>query len=185
MKCFLKHLKPIAYLLTALILLQSCVVYKSKPITLKQATEIHDRIIKIKTVDGKKHKFRWIEENEGNVLSIKQTKKTSVEISDIKKIKVSDPKLLGMTLDSTRTYIGMMTIKTKLKEYDFIKIEVFKDKILGTAITSKDTTTVIIPKNQIMKIESQNKAKSTLGNVFISIGVIFVCLIFTSMDIGY
>ena len=75
MKCLFKHLKPIACLFALLMLSQSCVVYKSKLSSLEETSHFKNKsnsgknFVKITTKDGTKQKFKWVEENDGNVVS--------------------------------------------------------------------------------------------------------------------
>ena len=64
MKAFKKRLKPIAFLLTALLLLQSCVVYHKAPTTLERASRQRTRT-KINDRDGTTHKYAYITYEEG------------------------------------------------------------------------------------------------------------------------
>ena len=67
MKCLFKHLKPIACLFALLMLSQSCVVYKSEPISVEEASGYKNTKMKIVTKDGNEYKLKWIEEKDGNV----------------------------------------------------------------------------------------------------------------------
>ena len=70
---FLKYFKGIGYFLAMLILFQSCVVYNKTSSTIEEATSDEEMPIKITTKDGQKHKFRWIEERDGNIVGIKNS----------------------------------------------------------------------------------------------------------------
>lgn len=153
-------------------MMQSCMVYKKQPVSIEQASKINDRIIKIKTVDGAKHKFRWIDENEDNVVSIKKTKKTLIDIKKIRRIQITDPERKEVSLDSALNHNGEITIETAYEDYDFIKIKKIDNRLLGTSMTGKDTLKVVIPKNEIAILKVQNKGLSNTGNIFIGVGVI-------------
>ena len=95
----MKYLKLIGFFFASLILFQGCIaVYKSKPISVEEASGYENTKMKIVTKDGNKYKLKWIEEKDGNVVSIKNTKRgVSVSIRDIKHIK---------TVDHEPTYIS-------------------------------------------------------------------------------
>lgn len=112
--------------------------------------------MKIITNDGDKYKLKWIEEKDSTVVSIKNTKRVFVDKSKITQI-VPD----GVTLESASENNEAVQIKTKSKTYDFIKIEVQEDQIIGfRKVGKKDTTTVVIPIDQIEKIKLHAKGGS-------------------------
>ena len=69
MKALKKGLKPIALLLTALMLFQSCVVYHKTPTTIQQASQEQIRTKIIKT-NGEKSKYKYITYEEGQFLGV-------------------------------------------------------------------------------------------------------------------
>lgn len=173
MKHLLKRLKPIAYLFALLVLLQSCVAYKIKPFSVEKVSSYSDRRIKIITNDGDKYKLRWIEEKDGTVVSIKNTKRVFVDKSKITQI-IPD----GVTLEYISKNNVAVQIKTKRRNYDFIKIEVQEDQIKGfTRVSMKDTTTVVIPIDQIEKIKLQAKGISSAINA-VSVAVLTAGAVF-------
>ena len=176
MKCFLKHLKPIAYLFALLVLLQSCVVYEKTSSSVKEASQYNDRRMKIKTIDGNKYKLNWIEEKDGNVVSIKNTKRAFVDKSKITQI-LPD----GVTLEFVLKHDVAVQIKTKKYTYDFIKIKEQDDLVKGFIKVSGDTTTVVIPIDQIEKIKLENKEMSKTGDTLIAVGAILG----TVVTVGY
>ena len=68
-----------------LILFQSCVIYKKKPSAIEEATSKENTFIKIITKEGNKYKFRWVEEKDGNVYSITNTKRILIKKSKLGK----------------------------------------------------------------------------------------------------
>ena len=110
MKTLKTYLKPISYLLTFLILLQGCVIYKKNPSTIDEAVKANTNV-RIETKDDKTIKFKRIEfENEqyfgiNNALKfynetgmsglVKRKKKmeiikTLIELNDVQEIKIKD-----------------------------------------------------------------------------------------------
>ena len=69
MKTLKNGLKPIALLLTALMLFQSCVVYHKTPTTIQQASQEQIRTKIIKT-NGEKSKYKYITYEEGQFLGV-------------------------------------------------------------------------------------------------------------------
>ena len=63
-------LKTLAYFLTALMLLQSCTVYRSTPVNVEQAAEQQLKA-KVRTTDDKTFKFDYIAEENGSFYGIK------------------------------------------------------------------------------------------------------------------
>ena len=147
---FLKYFKGIAYFLTMLILFQSCVIYKKKPSTIEEATSKENTFIKIITKEGDKYKLRWIEEKDGNVYSITNTKRIFIK----------------------KSKLGKSNFKHKL-----INIENQGDYIRGLKMTNKDTTTVLIPIEQIEEIKLINKGVSRVLPITLSFFIIIGGLI--------
>ena len=147
---FLKRFKGMAYFLIMLILFQSCTVYKKRPSTIEEASYKKNTYIKILTKDGHEHKFRWIEEKDGNVYSITNTKRVFIK----------------------KSKLGKSNFKHKL-----INIENQGDYIRGLKMTNKDTTTVLIPIEQIEEIKLINKGVSRVLPITLSFFIIIGGLI--------
>jgi len=135
---FLKHFKGIAYFLVMLILFQSCVIYKSKPSTVEQASLRKNTHIKIFTKGGYKHKLRWIEEKHGNVFSITNTK---------------------------RVFLKKSKLSVNQYKYKLMDIEDKGDYIKGIKLTGKDTTTIVIPVDEIEVIKITSRGASIPINI--------------------
>jgi len=88
---FLKHFKDIAYFLAMLTLFQSCIVYNKNTSTIEEASSEKDMPIKIITKDGYEYELMWIEEKNGNVVSIKNSKREFINKSKIIQIVKYDP----------------------------------------------------------------------------------------------
>lgn len=148
MKTIAYQIEEISWLLVIIILCQSCSLYKKKPSTIEEATAKKNTRIKLTTKDGQEYKFRWIEKEDGYVYSILNTKR----------IYVKKKKLFA----------------TPTVQYRFIESWDEGEYIRGITMTGKDTSTVIIPIDQIeeIKLISQNK---TIG---LPIGI-FIFLLFT------
>ena len=144
-------------------------VYNKAPTSIEKASQYNNHEMKIKTYDGDKYKLYWIEEEDGNVVSIKNTERASVDKSNITRI-LPD----GVTLEFALKHNVAIQIKTKTRKYDFIVIEEQDDRIKGlTKVkTGGDTLSVIIPIQQIEKIQLQDKDKSKTGSILIAVGAV-------------
>ena len=178
----MKYLKLIGFFFASLIFLQGCIViYKSEPISVEEASGYENTKMKIATKGGNNYKLKWIEEKNGNVVSIKNTEKVSVSISDIKQIKTDNYEPTHISLDSACNHNGIVeVISVNIEGYinseKLIKIKRDGDRIIGNKITKKDTVTVVIPISQIGEIKVQNKATSAVANVAMGIGITITSL---------
>ena len=136
MKYFLKHIKGIAYFLVMLILLQSCVIYNNS--TVEQASSRKNTHIKIFTKGGDKHKLKWIEEKDGNVVSITNSK---------------------------RVFLKKSKLSTNQYEYELFDVENRGDYIRGLKLKGKDTTTIVIPVDEIEVIKITDRDASIPINI--------------------
>jgi len=176
MKYLRKHLKSLTYLLTSVFLAQSCVVYNPTSVSNELASRSNDRAIRINTTNGDTYKLNWLEEKGENLVSIKNTERLFLIPEKILFIKVLEPNPSFIAVDSVFTYTGNAVIAVKegrnsISHYDLIKIEKTGDHIQGLTMVNSDTSTIVIPKNQVEKIEVQDKTASTVGNIAIGIGV--------------
>lgn len=181
MKYLSKYLKSIAFLFAALILLQSCIVYERTQYPIEEAAKYNDRAIKIITLNGDTFKLNWVEERGVNLVSIMNTKRIFLDPENILQIKALDPEPFFIAVDSTINYRGDVVItikddKGKIKDYNFIEIEAREDLIQGLSMTVGDTSTIVIPKNTIQKIQMEDKIGSTAGNAAIGLGVVLALI---------
>jgi len=171
---FLKHIKGIAYLLAMLILFQSCIAYRSKTSSINEATEIDKRHIKITTKKGEKYKLRWIEEKDGNIVSIKNTKRKYIDKKNIDKVLIYNPTPIVVPIEKAQNHRGTVLLRTNkfndihpyvIDSYNhsFLKIGDAGDFVKGYKMTGKDTLTVTIPISEIKNI----KVASIAGNITI------------------
>lgn len=173
---FIKHFKGIAYFLAMLVLFQSCVIYKKTHSTIGEAST-EDIPIKITTKDGCKYKLRWIEEMDGNIVSIKNAERAYLDKKEIVQIVKHDPEPHIISLESSLNQNGVLQILTKdkkgnYKSHEFIRIRGNDEIITGYKMISKDTLTVIIPIDQIEKIQLKDKGKSSGRTAGLIIGAI-------------
>ena len=174
---FIKNFKGAAYFLAMLVLFQSCVAYKKTPSTIEKAFSEKDMPIKIITKDGNEYKLYWIEEKDGNIVSIKNVKTEYFDKDQILQIVQYDPKPLVISKESSLNDIGLVQILTKdkkdrYKSDKFIKISEQDDIITGYKMTGKDTMTVVIPINQVEKIQLQDKETSSAMTAILIVGVV-------------
>jgi hypothetical protein len=111
MKAIKKRLKPIALLLTALLLFQSCIVYHKTPITLEKASQ-EQRRTKIKTADNKTYKFKYITHENGVFYGINQSHGKPVKTSLYNEgvTGVYDINDAASTLTTVSTIIGVPVV---------------------------------------------------------------------------
>ena len=105
MKTIKAHLKAVACLLTLLILLQGCTVYKKSNITLEDAYKSEIQV-KVKTNDNKTLKYKRIEFEDGKYYGVNEpyyrsnypehkkveSIKTHIKLENIEYIKIKDEK---------------------------------------------------------------------------------------------
>ena len=168
MICFLRHFKGVAYFLVMLTLFQSCVAYNKGPSTIEETTKYNNKRIKIITLDKRSQILKWIEEKDGNIVGIKETKKIAIDTVKIKQIR-ADKNIVS--LEAALNHSGIIQIETKKKTYNFLSIELEDNLIRGIKMTGKDTLAVVIPKNQIKKIKVKDEGASAIGNLLILIGI--------------
>lgn len=176
MTCIIKHLRFITFLLPLLGLLQSCVVYHKESVSLNETADYEDRKLKIYLEDGSIYKVDSIVVKGEIVECFKKTKQVVIDTSSISRITIIDATQWDVNLISALNHDGITRIEANDYTYDFVKIEEFEDKIIGHTDGKQYMMTNVIPKNQIVKIKSQNKYTSKVGNVFIGIGA-FVAVI--------
>ena len=175
MEHFLKHLKPIAYLLASLILFQSCIVYKSKPASIEEASKYNYRRIKVKTFENGNYKLRWINEEPDFISSVYNTRRVLIDTSRLINIKIYNPEPQEIQLNEALNHEGMIRFKTKDYSYKFFNVEERGEKIYGYWIINSniDTSTVNIPKENIEAIKLDSKGASAVG----TLGVVLVPLL--------
>lgn len=165
MKYQLKYLKSIAYLFALLILLQSCIVYKNKPIPIEEASNYNYRRIKVKTYENGNYKLRWINEEPDAISSIYKTKRSIIDTSRIISIKIYDPEPKEIQLNEALNHKGMVRFKTKDYVNKFFKVEERNNKIYGYRLAGRDTTTVFIPKENIKEVKLNDRGASAIGTL--------------------
>ena len=171
MNYLLKHLKSIACFLAALILFQSCVtIYKNKPTPLAEVPVHGDTHIKIKTIDHKKYRVRWIEEKDGNIVSIRNTIRHFIDTTAIEEILVFEPTKVQIHYTGNLDRTGPFEIRTKKDRYKFIKIELRDQYIIGYEKDGEKTDLIEIPKDQILEIKLPDKPLGGFVTALIYIG---------------
>ena len=183
MRSLSKQLHAIAHLFSMLILFQSCVAYYTTSSSVNEAAQNKKGRIKVKTFDGTEYIFRWIEESEKRIISIKNTEKFLLPTQNISYIKTTGAAPTVLPLNSLTTYRGEVVVKAiddkgKLQDHKFIHIEARDSVLQGIEMLKSDTATIVVPRDQIASIKLQNKSASTVGNVLFGlvglIGVIFL-----------
>ena len=145
MRTFSSQLKGIAYIIIILLLSQSCLIYRKSPSIEKHTNSNKNTALKISTADGKIYKVRWIEERDGNIYSIANTR---------------------------RVYIEKEGLKIGRHNPELFNIENRGKYLYGLEMISHDTSTVIIPVNQIEIIKKVSVGRTVGVNVSILLGCI-------------
>ena len=174
----MEYLKLIAFFVVFSILSQGClVVYKTKPLSLEEASGYENKKMKMFTKDGNKYKFRKIKETDGNVVIINNLKEVSIPFSEIIQINTINHEKTYISLNSAYNYDGIVKVIGKNSEgdlYNFklINIEKGDGKIIGDKITKKDTANVVLPIKQIEKIKVKDNTHSAVANVTLGVGIV-------------
>ena len=79
MKVVSKHLKPIAWMMILIMLLQSCAIYRSEPVSLEQAAHAHTKTMVV-FKDGKVEKFRHLVAEDQQIFGVRQVSRDIVKI---------------------------------------------------------------------------------------------------------
>ena len=166
MRCFLKHLKGIAYFLAVLMLFQSCIVIYNKS-SIAEASRYYNHRITVKTVDGEKYKLPWVEEINENVVSVLNTERVFLDANEVKQIVKYHPNPQVIPLDSAERYSGTISVQTqdargKYESHEFIKFEKQGDLYRCYKMTGQDTLTVVIPLAQVEKTKVVSN-EATIG----------------------
>ena len=69
MKPLRKHLKPIALLLSVVVLMQSCIVYQSQTVSVDEAVTSSKRV-RVKWNDGETYRFKKLEKTKGKLYGV-------------------------------------------------------------------------------------------------------------------
>ena len=190
MKYFRYFLPQLAHFTAYLLLFQSCILYKSTPISVEEASQFHNRYFKIRTIDGKTHELRWFDEYEESIFSIKSTTKVYVDIESIDHIIIPGANPQKVTLDAALSHRGIVHVYYKdnidygITKYNFMKIDTMENQLVGLRMLGKDTLTIRIPKKSILSIQVQDKAwshEATALLVATSLAVAFGLYYFRSL----
>ncbi len=96
MKTIKKQIKSVTLILSMLILLQGCTVYKSVSVTLEQAAKEENKV-RLETTSGEKLKFKRIGIDNGEYYGVKKVKGNIVKVplnsNYIKNVKLKDKTL--------------------------------------------------------------------------------------------
>jgi hypothetical protein len=108
MKVIKKQIRPITFLFGILIMLQSCVAYKSQNFTLEEAAKT-DSKVKVHTVTNENLKFKRVGVENGQYYGVRKVKgelvKVPLDRTMLNKINVKD-KTISTILNSTLGFVG-------------------------------------------------------------------------------
>ena len=124
----LRYFKGISNFLVFTILFQSCVVYNQTPSTVKEASQYNKRLMQIKTMDGYEYKLDWIEQQNGNIVSILNTEREFIDKKEIAQIVLLDPEPEVISFDLALKNPGTMSLlirdnKGRYRSQNFVKIK--------------------------------------------------------------
>lgn len=180
MKNLQKYVKGLAYILALLMLFQSCVAYQKQSYSPKKAAEFDDMQIKIKTINGNDYKLSWIDEEDGNIVSMKNVKRDILNKDEIEEIIVNNP-FRSIPIEEAVNHQGNIFIKIKdgkkenqkefnMYDYEFIDVKDDGEYLKTYTMTGPDTTSIIIPISKIEKVRVEDKLKSSVRTVGLAIG---------------
>lgn len=124
MKTIKKQIKSITLILSLLVLLQGCTVYKSASVSLDQAANDESKV-RLETTSGEKLKFKRIGVENGNYYGIKKVKgnivKVPLDTNYIKKVKLKDKTLSTILTIALPIAViaGVVLILDKTYRFDF------------------------------------------------------------------
>ena len=180
MNHLIKNSRLIGYILSILTMLQSCVAYQKATSTPSEAASFDKKRIKIITKGGEKYKLNWIIVRGQSVVSYKNSKKTILKMEDIEAAMLGDP-FRYVTIAETYDKPGPIFIRTKgfqsqerLFNHTFFMTEDAGDKLYGFYSSEAKPEFISIPIKNIEKILVQNKTTSTIGNIAIGVGVVWL-----------
>ena len=188
---FLRHIKGIAYFLAILVLFQSCIAIYNKS-SIAEASEFDNWRIKVITIKGEKHRFDWIDERDGNIVSIHNTERILIDKEKVKQVVISDPAPHVIPLDSVSIFYGKASFllqdhRGRFESQEFIQFEDAGNLFKCYQMTSSDTSTVIIPLGQVDYIKVINKEASGGVNFLVWLAVLtgVSALALSNMQIGF
>lgn len=174
------HLKVISYLLSLLLILQSCTVYQSHQYSANDASAYENTNIKVTTIDGNKYLFRWVDEEDGNLISIQNTKVEYLKKAEIETVILNNP-FTYSTLEEALNQDGPVFIRTKgfkvkneLYNYEFLRMQDRGDRVRGITRTNNNIETVILPIEIVREIKVQNKGASTAATIGSVLGIVLL-----------
>jgi len=158
----IRGFKSISYFLVMLILLQSCIAIYGKSSLDEAASPTYDDWrITIKTLNGEKHRLDWIDQRDGNIVSIHHTKRIFVDKEEVKQIVIFDPDPRVISIESINLYRGKASFlienqRGRYRSEEFIQFENLDHVLKCYQMTSEDTLTVVIPIEDVEKIKVVN-----------------------------
>ena len=170
-------MRATAFFLIILVLLQSCInIYKRGSYAVNELPERKNAYIRVKTVDGKKYKLRWLEEKDGNVVSIRNTQRVLIDTTDVMSYWVNDSVPEMVPFRKAATYSGPFEIHTEDRVYNFVKIELSDQYLKGYEKLGAKLTYFTIPLNHVEEIRIRNNGASfgiTVFTIVMALAVMF------------
>ena len=127
MKTLKIYLKPIACLLTFLILFQGCTVYKSASVTLEEAVKKQKKV-QITTLDNRTMSFKQIVFRDGKYFGVKKLKDNATDVclfeKDIEYLKIKNETLSTILSIGLPVFLLIATVAVFLSaDQSFLNFE--------------------------------------------------------------
>ena len=157
-----RQAKTIAIFFTAILCLQSCMVYQKTTVT--AASQQENKKLKIKTSDGTTFKTYWLTTSDSDIQTFIKSRRVFIDKNDLDRIMVKNPDWLIVPLDLALEFDGPIYMTTKtFREYhpyetyaynhQFDFIEETDEAIIGYKLHKKHQSKTTVPLNEIEKIK--------------------------------
>ena len=171
-------IKYVTYVFCLLLLVQSCTIYK--PLSLEEALNADSKHIKVRTFEGKKYQFSWLEYSNGSLVTIKNINRYLIKKERIQYVLRQDASV-KIALDTVIKYNQPVRITTNNaygidKTYDFIKIKDLGNVIAGYEMVNKDTTRLAIPITEIEQVQVVDQPATTYSRIYLATTIMLLAL---------
>jgi len=168
--------RVIAYLLSSILIMQSCVAYRAPNYKPDDAAKFEKEKIKIITRDGVKHKLDWIIVKDQEIISYDDASKVKLVREEIEAFMAIDP-FREITLEEALVHDGTVLlqlknhkIKESLYSYKFDVLEENGPELYGIDFNDVYSERIVIQQENIDKIYVQDIELSTGGTIAIVLG---------------
>ena len=178
-----KFAKHVAAVFALLVLFQSCTIYK--PLSLDEALNADSKHIKVRTFNGEKYQFSWLEYSDGDLVTIRNINRYFIEKDRIQYVLRHDASV-KISIDTVIKYKQPVRITTNNaygidKTYDFIQIRDLGNVVAGYEMVNMDTSRVAIPVTEIEQVQVVDQPATTYSRIYLATTIILLALS-TSVD---